>query len=110
MLVIKSNASRGDDNTRMTSILDRYLARPLTNEFANMCLATFVSRYRVITDSTKTEEADLEESKTETGKKYSCFIAWVQILCKSGFQTFSYLSLMKYQWSAKQFCHIYQED
>lgn len=79
MLVIKSNASRGDDNTRMTSILDRYLARPLSNEFANMCLASFVSRYRVITDSTHTEEADLEESKTETGKKYSCFIAWVQL-------------------------------
>lgn len=70
MHVIKSNASRGDDNIWMTSILDRYLARPLTNEFANMCLATFVSRYRVIANSTHTEEADLEEeSKTETGKK-----------------------------------------
>lgn len=61
MHVIKSNASRGDDNIWMTSILDRYQARPLTNEFANMCLATFVSRYRVIANSTHTEEADLEE-------------------------------------------------
>lgn len=70
MHVIKSNASRGDDNIWMTSILDRYQARPLTNEFANMCLATFVSRYRVIANSTHTEEADIEEeSKTETGKK-----------------------------------------
>ncbi|XP_052680033.1 uncharacterized protein LOC128160727 [Crassostrea angulata] len=70
MHVIKSNASRDDDNIWMTSILDRYLARPLINEFANMCLATFVSRYRVIANSTHTEEADLEEeSKTETGKK-----------------------------------------
>lgn len=38
--VIKSNAYRGDDNIWMTSIIDRYFARPLTNEFSNTSLAT----------------------------------------------------------------------
>ena len=36
MHVIKSNASRGYDNILMTSIIDRFLARPMTNDFSSM--------------------------------------------------------------------------
>ena len=41
-----------DDNVWMVSKLDRYKARPKSDDFDAMCLATFCSQYRVLLSST----------------------------------------------------------
>ena len=53
----------------MTSMLDRYLARPLKPEFENICFATFASEYRVCTHS----KADKQEMKAEDQTKNQRF-------------------------------------
>jgi len=53
---IHKKAECGEDDSDgiwMKSISDRYRARPHTNEFSAMCLATFASDYRVLTASEK---------------------------------------------------------
>ena len=52
----------------MTSMLDRYLARPLAPEFENLCFATFASTYRVCAHS-KSEELEGKEGKEEDQSK-----------------------------------------
>ncbi|XP_035671494.1 uncharacterized protein LOC118412624 [Branchiostoma floridae] len=42
----------------MTSIMDRYKARPQKEPFQTMCAATFVSEYRVVSFSGKEEDAE----------------------------------------------------
>jgi hypothetical protein len=63
-----------DEDVWMTSLLERYIARPNTEEFENMCLATFASQFRVsrcktptqIDDDTQESNAVSENSKTYT--------------------------------------------
>ena len=43
-----AKGNEDDEDIWMTSTQDRYLARPKTREFENMCQAVFVSKYRVI--------------------------------------------------------------
>ncbi|KAK6168643.1 hypothetical protein SNE40_019835 [Patella caerulea] len=45
-----------DEDMFMTSITDRYKARPKTEQFNNMCLATFCSEYRVMSKSERINE------------------------------------------------------
>ncbi|XP_056598318.1 uncharacterized protein LOC130416992 [Triplophysa dalaica] len=44
-------AENDSDEIWMKSITDRYRARPKTNQFTGMCLATFASEYRVLSKS-----------------------------------------------------------
>ena len=56
--VIQSACDEDDDSIWMTSGVDRYLARPNTDIFEAMCLATFCSDYRVIyTNMAKTRRS-----------------------------------------------------
>lgn len=52
-----------EDELWMTSIVDRYKARPLTCDFPCMCLATFCSQFRVLAKSQipKTEREEVYE-------------------------------------------------
>jgi len=52
--------SEEDDNIWMTSIIDRYVARPTTPDFENMCLAVFVRDYRV-KDRTTHDTDDIQD-------------------------------------------------
>ena len=52
--------SEEDDNIWMTSIIDRYVARPTTPDFENMCLAVFVRDYRVY-DRTTHDTDDIQD-------------------------------------------------
>ena len=45
---VLAKGNENDEDIWMTSTQDRYLARPKTREFENMCQAVFVSKYRVI--------------------------------------------------------------
>ncbi len=65
--VIQSTCDE-DDNIWMTSRSDRYLARPNTDKFETMCLATFCSDYRVIyTNMAKTTRSPVYELKSGLG-------------------------------------------
>ncbi|XP_073696195.1 uncharacterized protein [Garra rufa] len=48
---IADNGDIDNDDIWMKSITDRYRARPKTEEFTGMCLATFASQYRVLSKS-----------------------------------------------------------
>ncbi len=73
--VIKSKCD-GDDDIRMTSRIDRYLARPDTEEFDSMCLGKFCSEYRVIyTGSNKTKgESTRKQLPVHTLKNHLGYI------------------------------------
>eukprot|EP00918_Siedleckia_nematoides_P010346 GHVU01022581.1.p1 GENE.GHVU01022581.1~~GHVU01022581.1.p1 ORF type:complete len:191 (+),score=18.19 GHVU01022581.1:65-574(+) len=45
------NKSDDAEDIWMTSLPDRYKARPQTSEFENMCMADFASEYRVVYES-----------------------------------------------------------
>ncbi|XP_069108859.1 uncharacterized protein [Argopecten irradians] len=55
--VIKSKSENDDSDIWMSSVVDKYKARPNIAEFDDMCLATFCSEYRVL-------------SSTEVGSKH----------------------------------------
>ncbi|XP_069106088.1 uncharacterized protein [Argopecten irradians] len=46
--VIRQKSNVDDSDIWMTSLIDRYKARPKTEEFEEMCLATFCSEYRIL--------------------------------------------------------------
>ncbi|XP_029976984.1 uncharacterized protein LOC115409845 isoform X4 [Salarias fasciatus] len=57
--VIQKRAEQEDlnsDKIWMTSITDRYKSRPKTDEFKDMCLASFASEYRVVPKSEKCQK------------------------------------------------------
>lgn len=65
---LKHKASSHDLRTEdmwMTSIVDRYKNRPDSNVFDNMCVATFASKYRVLTKNEKSP--DRIELKNDLG-------------------------------------------
>ncbi|XP_069122503.1 uncharacterized protein [Argopecten irradians] len=49
--VIKKQAEIDDSNIWMTNLVDRYKARPRTEDFEQICLGTFCSEYRVLSSS-----------------------------------------------------------
>ena len=54
--VIQKRAEQQDvnkDKIWMTNITDHYKSRPKTNEFKDMCLASFASEYRDVPKSEK---------------------------------------------------------
>ncbi|XP_029901985.1 uncharacterized protein LOC115355355 [Myripristis murdjan] len=46
----------GEDEMWMTGIVDRYKNRPNSDVFANMCMATFASEYRVLSKNEKSKD------------------------------------------------------
>ena len=50
-LSVLKKKSEGDDEIWMSSLIEKYRARPLSDEFNSMCLATFCSEYRVLAKS-----------------------------------------------------------
>ncbi|XP_029923306.1 uncharacterized protein LOC115370422 isoform X2 [Myripristis murdjan] len=57
--VLRQKAASGDlgeDEMWMTGIVDRYKNRPNSDVFANMCMATFASEYRVLSKNEKSKD------------------------------------------------------
>ena len=72
------------DKLWMTNITDRYKNRPKSNEFQDMCLATFASEYRLVAKSEKYQtnvikldnDCGLVRKRTRTDAavvRYACF-------------------------------------
>ena len=63
---ILANESNGDDGIWLTSVYERYFARPKTVEFNHMCLARFVANYRIL--SAPEARKSKSEHKHDLGK------------------------------------------
>ena len=66
--IIKSNVAQGNDNVWMTSIMDRFLARPMTAEFNDMCAAKFASAYRVVSASSTSQDNSSDDENNVQSK------------------------------------------
>lgn len=65
--VIQANAKAGGDPEQiwMTSLNDRYHARPATPDFEHMCLATFASVFRLLSASQLPASYDPNNQETQ---------------------------------------------
>jgi DNA replication protein DnaC/exonuclease III len=54
-----------DEDVWMTSLIERYIARPNTGEFETMCLATFASQFRISQSNSSTQADDEAQENYE---------------------------------------------
>ena len=68
---IRQNAKTGSKKIWMTSIIDRYLARPQTETFDQMCLAQFASAYKACYKSSNNNDNDDDDNVDDENENSS---------------------------------------